>query len=311
MLDVEVRGGELSLFVVKHRVDEVSLVLRAVTDIIPVLLQPLEHAKDGAKDVQVGGGPDVTLVGGEGEDGDGELLVDVLFLAERGPLDGAAGDLRRAVLQSVGLASLGVAPGEDDGLEAAVQLGESHLERHLHGVQAQGGVLPLLGGLEGQRHRDHVRHVELLQRVDRLRVVLASRATHEGEPGERQHGVDVRVLGNGVEKVLLDRDREVEAAGEDGDDLGAAGLELHHHASVVSIVASDQVRALKHHANHGRVLGKLHVLAGVVPVQVLLEVRVHGGRGGVPDAEVREGDRLGDLHLHVSQRRDVGFGDHE
>ena len=62
------------------------------------------------------------------------------------PTERAAGDLLRAVLQRVGLAGLGVAAREDDGLEAAIQLGQRNLKRHLHWVQAQGGVKPLLAG---------------------------------------------------------------------------------------------------------------------------------------------------------------------
>ena len=58
--------------------------------------------------------------------------------------------------------------------------------------------------------------------------------------------------------------------------LGAAGLHLRDNARVVALVAGDQVGALEHQANDGRVLGKVHVLARVVPVQVLLDVLVHG-----------------------------------
>ena len=209
------------------------------------------------------------------------------------------------------LARLGVAAGEDDGLEAAVELGERHLERHLDGVETQGGVSPLLGGLEGQGHGDHVGHVELLERVDGLGVVLARGTTDERETGEGEHGVDVGVLGDGVEEEPLDGDGEVEAAREDGHDLGALRLELHHHAGVVALVAGDEVGALEDEADDGRVLGEGHVLAGVVPVEVLLEVLVHVRRHGVPDARLRHSLGLGNLHVHVLERGHVRLGDHE
>ena len=81
--------------------------------------------------------------------------------------------------------------------------------------------------------------------------------------------------------------------------------------AVVALVAGDEVRALEDEADDGGILGKGHILAGVVPVEVLLEVLVHGGRGGVPDAGV--GERLGlrNLHLHILEGGDVRLGDHE
>ena len=311
VLDVEVGRRELGLLVVEHGVDQVILVVGHVADVVALLLQALEHAEDGAEDVEVRGGADVALVGGEGEHRDGELLVHVLLLAEGSPLQGAARDLRGAVLQGVRLARLGVAAGEDDGLEAAVELGERHLERNLHGVQAERGVGPLLRGLEGQGHGHHVGHVELLERVDGLGVVLARGAADQREAGERQHGVDVRVLGDGVEEEPLDGEGKVQPAGEDGHHLGAARLELHDHAGVVALVAGDEVRALQHEAHDGRVLGERDVLAGVVPVEVLLEVLVHVRRHGVPDARLRHRLGLGNLHVHVLERGHVRLGDHE
>mmetsp|Transcript_5701 Transcript_5701/g.23522 ORF Transcript_5701/g.23522 Transcript_5701/m.23522 type:complete len:1185 (+) Transcript_5701:1625-5179(+) len=311
VLDVHVGRGELGLLVVENGVDEVLLGLGQVTDVVALLLEALEHAVDGAKHVEVRGRADVALVRGEGEDGDGELLVNVLLLAKVGPLHGARGDLGRAILEGVRFASLGVAAGEDDGLEAAVELGKRNLERNLHGVKAEGGIRPLLGGLERQGHGHHVGHVELLEGVDSLGVVLASGTADERKAGEGQDGVDKGILGDGVEEEALDRDGEVEAAREHGHHLGAAGLELHHHARVVALIAGDKVRALEDEADNGGVLGEGHVLAGVVPVEVLLEVLVHGRRGGVPDADVGERLGLGNLHLHVLERGDVRLGDHE
>lgn len=40
--------------------------------------------------VEVGGGAHVALVGGEGEDGDGQLLVLLLLASQVGPVDGTA-----------------------------------------------------------------------------------------------------------------------------------------------------------------------------------------------------------------------------
>ena len=128
--------------------------------------------------------PTLPLSGGKREDGDGELLV-ARSSCEGGPLDGAVRNLRRAIFESVGLTRLGVAAGEDDRLEATVELRKRDLERDLHRVQTERGVFPLLGGLEGQRHGDHVRHVELLQGLDRLRVILPAPGRRRGRNQSR------------------------------------------------------------------------------------------------------------------------------
>ncbi len=61
------------------------------------------------------------------------------------------------------------------------------------------------------------------------------RAADQREAGQRDDGVDARAAGaERVVEELLDRRREVEAAGKDGDDLGALALELGDNAVVVA-----------------------------------------------------------------------------
>jgi hypothetical protein len=50
-----------------------------------------------------------------------------------------------------------------------------------------------------------------------------------------------------------------------GHDLGAARLEASHHAAVVALVAGDQVAALQHQPDDGRVRRQAQVAARVVP----------------------------------------------
>ena len=50
-----------------------------------------------------------------------------------------------------------VTAGEDDRLDGAVELGQRDLQRHLHRVQAELRVLPLLEGLPRVRVRVRVR----------------------------------------------------------------------------------------------------------------------------------------------------------
>mmetsp|Transcript_27247 Transcript_27247/g.59503 ORF Transcript_27247/g.59503 Transcript_27247/m.59503 type:complete len:1448 (-) Transcript_27247:88-4431(-) len=311
VLDVQLRGVELGLLVVEHRLDEPRLRLGELAHVVALLLQHVEALPDGAEHVEVRGGAHVALVGGEGEDGDAQLLLGVLLLAEGGPLDGTVGHRLHAVVEGVGAARRLVAAGEDDGLHAAVELGQRHLERHLDGVQAEGGVGPLLGGLEHQRHRHHVGHVQAAQRLHGLGGVLLGGATHKGEASEGHHGVHKRVLGDGVVEVLVHGAGEVKATSEDGHNLGTLGLHLLHHSGVVTLVTGHQVGALQHEADHDGVRRELLVLAGVIPVEVLLEVLVHGRGSRVPDAHVGEHNRLRNRHLSTGEVLHVLLGKHK
>ena len=87
--------------------------------------------------------------------------------------------------------------------------------------------------------------------------------------------------------------------------LGATGLHVGDDATVVPLVAGDQVLALQHQAYHRRVRLELHVRAGVIPVEVFLQVLVHGRRQRVPDAHVREELRLRELEVGALQRGHV------
>lgn len=171
---------------------------------------------------------------------------------------------------------------------------------------------PLLRGLEHERQRAEVRHVELLERLDGLGRVLARGAADEREAGQRHDAADERAAR--AERVVeepLDRGRKVEPSGKDGDHTRAARLELRDDARVVALVASHQVRTLQHEADDGRVGSELQVRARVVPVEVLFQILEHARRERVPDADVGEDDGLGDREARALERRDVLLPDVE
>ena len=99
-------------------------------------------------DPRTPGGADVALVRREREDRDGDLLVRVLLAAQVRPLERARAEQLDAVGERHRAARRALAARVDDGLDGAVELGERHLERDLHGVQAELGRLPLLERLE-------------------------------------------------------------------------------------------------------------------------------------------------------------------
>mmetsp|Transcript_3229 Transcript_3229/g.10853 ORF Transcript_3229/g.10853 Transcript_3229/m.10853 type:complete len:521 (+) Transcript_3229:2840-4402(+) len=209
------------------------------------------------------------------------------------------------------LARLGIATREDHRLKTTIKLRKGNLEGDLHRVQTEGRVLPFFRGLERKRDGHHVWHVELLQGLDSLRVILARRTADEGETSQRQDGVDVRTLGDRIEEESFDRAREVETTGEDRNNLRTLGFEFGHHTRVVAFVAGDQVRTLENETDNWGIRLELDVLTGVIPVKVLLQVLVHGRGGRVPDADIREHLGFGDGDIHPLERRDVRLGNHQ
>ncbi len=67
---------------VEHALHDGLLGIGSVANVVPLLLQLLQHRLDGVEHIQVRGRADVSLVGGEGEDGDRDLLFLVLLVAK-------------------------------------------------------------------------------------------------------------------------------------------------------------------------------------------------------------------------------------
>ena len=88
-----------------------------------------------------------------------------------------------------------VATRENDGLDGAIQFRNGDLQGHLHRVQAKVALFPLLGGLEDEGKRHHVRTVELLQRLNRLGVVLTGRTADQRKTGEGDDAIHQGLLG--------------------------------------------------------------------------------------------------------------------
>ena len=297
--DGQLRCTLEGLGVLEDRLHQLLGVAGQTADVVALGAHLFHHAVDGAEDVQVGRGADVALVGGEAEDGDCQLLVTAGLDPQGGPTDGPFGNGIHPVLQGVGLAGGVIAAGEHDRLDCAVELGDGDLKGHLNRVQTQVALFPLLSGLEDQGQRHHVGAIELLEDLNCLGVVLASRAADQGEAGQGDHAIHEGLVG--VQRVIeegIDRLGEVQAAAEDGDDCGAPELQFLDDGDVVGLIAGDDVAALKHQADHGPFAGFVaQVLATGIPVEVLLEVLEHRGRQGVPDAQV--GEDLGISHLDL------------
>mmetsp|Transcript_14046 Transcript_14046/g.52677 ORF Transcript_14046/g.52677 Transcript_14046/m.52677 type:complete len:553 (-) Transcript_14046:271-1929(-) len=291
--DVELGGVELGLLVVQDGFHErLGLLREVVADVVALALELLHDRLDRVEHVQVGGSSDVALVRGEAEDGDGQLLVRVLLAAELCPLERPVRQQVDAIAERNGAPRGTLTAGEDDRLDGTVDFGEGHLQSDLDGVQSELGGLPLFEGLEHQRHGAQVRAIQLLKRLDGLRVILRGRAANESEAREIDDRVD-RDLAVEVE-VVVDRGREIQPSGVDVDDARATSFELGDEGDVVALVAGVDVRLLQDHADGG---SSAHVDARawrvdiVVPFVVLFGGLEHAVRHGMPDALVR--DELG------------------
>ena len=156
-------------------------------------------------------------------------------------------------LQHAGVAALAAlgdlrppaAPAERHRHHAAVQLRQRDHHRRLHRQQPARVGLPLVHGLELDRVRRDVGHVQLRQQVLRGAAVVVGGAADQAEPGQRHHGIAPSATPSAHE-IPLDRRARVQAAGEGGDDAQALRLHRRDHAVIVPGVAGDQVGPQQH-----------------------------------------------------------------
>ena len=299
--DRQFRGSLKGFGIFQHRLHQRFGGRWEILHLIALGPHLLEHAVNRAEHIEVGGGSHVAFIRREAEHRDRQLLLGARLDAQRGPADGALGDGIHPILQGVGLAG-GVIPArEHDRLNRSIEFGDGDLQGHLHGVKAQVAFLPFLSGLEHQRQRHHVRAIELLQHFDRLGVVLTGRAAHQSKTGQRHHAVDQRHVG--IDRVIeegVHRLGEVETAAEHRNHRGSAVFHLLNHRHVVGFIASDDVAALQHQADHGALAGFLReICAAGVPVQVFLEIFEHAWGQGMPDAQIREHNWIRNLQLRA------------
>ncbi len=167
-------------------------------------------------------------------------------------------------------------------------------------MQPQITVFPLFRGLEHQRQRHHIGTVQLFQTVDRLRVILAGGATHEGKSSQRHHHIDNRLLilarvGNVAPEVAVHGLGKVQSARKHGDHPRPTGLNFLHQGDIVGIIPGDQVGALQnqtHTGSQGIFQILVHIPPRTIPVEVFLHVLKHLRCQGMPNPHVGIGDGI-------------------
>ena len=171
-------------------------------------LKLAEDGFDRVKNVKVGGCSDVSLIGREREDSDGNLLLGILFLLESGPLQTTFGEQVDTVSERHAASGGTFTTGVDDGFDSSINFWKRDLKGNLDRMKTEFRCLPFLEGLEYERDGTHVRYIELLQNFRSLSVILGGWSTHECESSQVNNCVyDGFAIGS-VEK-LLDRSRVV------------------------------------------------------------------------------------------------------
>mmetsp|Transcript_39006 Transcript_39006/g.76697 ORF Transcript_39006/g.76697 Transcript_39006/m.76697 type:complete len:460 (-) Transcript_39006:569-1948(-) len=267
-----------------------------LAEIVPSLLQLTQNLIDGVEHVQVGRRADVSLVGREGENRHCNLLVLVGLPAKGRPLGNALSEERNTVRHRDVPSSHTLTSSEDERLDSTIDLGQRDLQCHLHRVESELALLPLLEGLKHKRQSAQVGPVQFLQHLHGLRMVLRRWPPHECESRQVHHRVHSR-LPVFVVKKFLQRTRVIETSRVDGDHTESHRLQLCDEGRVVSCVLGVDMGLLHQHA-HGRgsvdvnaCLGAVHL---VVPLQIGLRGLEHLIGHRVPDSLGGKEDGLGD-----------------
>ena len=219
------------------------------------------------------------------------------------------------------------ASAEDGGAGRAVQLWDRDLDRRLDRHQPAARIPPLFQTLELDGLGSDVGNIERGQHLfGRLGVVVGG-AAHQGETGQRDHGIDRR--STVAQEKGFDRRALVEADGEGRHDLQSLCLQCCNGAIVVTCIARQDVRAHQQQPDPASALRRLQArklarLLGDAPRQsrvVESQVRVverRLGRQRTAQAAARTGrvavdqkaDEMHDVMLGsgqpVLQRQEVG-----
>lgn len=130
-----------------------------------------------------------------------------------------------------------------------------------------------------------------------------SPASHQCEAREADHCVhEGLAAAQRVVEELLHGAGEIQAASKHGHHLGAPRLQLAHHAAVVALITGDQVAALQHQPDHGRVSRQLQVAARVVPAGQRRREDARGAAATGSDAEFAALIKIADIASAVNSR---------
>mmetsp|Transcript_39753 Transcript_39753/g.44384 ORF Transcript_39753/g.44384 Transcript_39753/m.44384 type:complete len:312 (-) Transcript_39753:1319-2254(-) len=206
-----------------------------LTNIIPFRFQLSQHGLNGIKDIEVGGGTDISFVGGKGKDRNGNFLVFLFFVFEIRPFEGTIRqqiDTIRERYRSTG----GTIPtGKNDRFNGTINFRQRHLEGDLNGMETQFRGLPFFKGLKHKRDGTHVRDIQVFEDFRGLLVILRGGTTNQGKAREVDDSID-----NGfaitVLKEIFDRTGIIQATTVDRDDACTTGFQFGNQRHIMGII---------------------------------------------------------------------------
>ena len=264
-------GAELRRVAVQDAIAQFVHAGRYV-DGIAFALQRLQCLEQAFEDGEERSGAGVAGVGREVEQHQRHLALGAFAATKRDELRDTRGErlgavragehVLRAVLRTEGAAAVATRAGravgtrtaaEHDGAGCAVEFRDRHHDGAFDRQQSPLRRAPLADGLEFDRVRGEVGHVEIRQHFFGGARVVVGRTADEREARQRHDGIDDRppVL----HEELFDRRARIESGREGGYDAQPPGLEGRDHAVVVLRIAGQQVRAQHQQAHRAPGVG--------------------------------------------------------
>mmetsp|Transcript_25798 Transcript_25798/g.39636 ORF Transcript_25798/g.39636 Transcript_25798/m.39636 type:complete len:462 (+) Transcript_25798:2288-3673(+) len=301
--NIKFGGGNLSLGVIEDGLHDGFLVHGGITDIISVGLELLQNSLDGVKHIKVGGSSNITLVRGEGEDGDSNLLIGDRLSTKVRPLHGTVSEEVDTVSKGDTATGGTLTSGVNDGLNGTIDFRKRNLQCNLDRMESEFGSLPFFERLENKRDCAHVRTVQSLENLSGLLVILGGGTSNKGETCKVDNGVN-NGTSSGIVEVFLNRSGEVKSSRVDGDNACSTALKFRDERNVVGIIFGVDVRLLKNQTDSGGSLG-VDASQGaeflIIPFEVFSVVFENNLRSNwMPDGLVGKKDGLFSNNLLLS-----------
>mmetsp|Transcript_23287 Transcript_23287/g.34499 ORF Transcript_23287/g.34499 Transcript_23287/m.34499 type:complete len:212 (+) Transcript_23287:2371-3006(+) len=135
--NIELGRGNLCLGIVQNGLHDSLLLQGCISDIISLGLHLLQDCLDGVKHIKVSSSSYITLIRGEGEDGDGNLLVLSRLGSKSSPLQCTVGQQVHTVSKGNTASGGTLTSSKDNRLNGSINLRKGNLQCYLNRMESQ------------------------------------------------------------------------------------------------------------------------------------------------------------------------------